>query len=321
MMINGARAMGSSRVVFARLAVIAAALALLLGVTSTAPAAATAAADSPTGFFYGTDSAQMTVTGSGPYGEPVIGGDYGGYLGMVGNWAHWQGCGGKVVWSQANSAQANTNRTRYRKGIGTGVYWFMGGPGVDPHYNGTTTEAYAWGAAQAQSTASDMAHVSVTYPVVFADIELPGNAPSYTPAPDNGWNSVYTSPCSGKVKQNYVRSSLDRATFNGFYDYFKQHTHYRPGVYSAPDIWGTIFVSTGQGGYGYIPNTDEWTYEGNTTSLRNPPVGWCLSGSSTCARFFGGVTTASPHALIWQFSGGGGARNGYGDFDQIDDAR
>ena len=33
----------------------------------------------------------------------------------------------------------------------------------------------------------------VKYPVIFVDIELPGIAP----APDNGWNSVYTSPCSG----------------------------------------------------------------------------------------------------------------------------
>ena len=26
-------------------------------------------------------------------------------------------------------------------------------------------------------------------------------------------------------------------------------------------------------------------------------------------------------ALMWQWSGGGGTRNGYGDFDQIDGAR
>ena len=44
------------------------------------------------------------------------------------------------------------------------------------------------------------------------DIELPGIAP----APDNGWNSVYTSPCSGVVKQSSVPTSLDRADFNGF---------------------------------------------------------------------------------------------------------
>ena len=48
------------------------------------------------------------------------------------------------------------------------------------------------------------------------------------------------------------------------------------------------------------------------------PVGWCLKGSSSCATFFGGVTRTSVHALMWQWSGGGGLSNGIGDFDQID---
>ena len=30
------------------------------------------------------------------------------------------------------------------------------------------------------------------------------------------------------------------------------------------------------------------------------------------------MTTSSPHALMWQWSGGGGVSNGVGDFDQID---
>ena len=51
------------------------------------------------------------------------------------------------------------------------------------------------------------------------------------------------------------------------------------------------------------------------------PSGWCLRGTSTCASFFGGVTRFSPHALMWQWSGGGGVRNGFGDFDQIDASR
>ena len=48
------------------------------------------------------------------------------------------------------------------------------------------------------------------------------------------------------------------------------------------------------------------------------PDGWCLRGTNTCARFFGGVSPASKYALAWQWSGGGGTWNGYGDFDQID---
>jgi hypothetical protein len=33
------------------------------------------------------------------------------------------------------------------------------------------------------------------------------------------------------------------------------------------------------------------------------------------------VTTSSPYALMWQWSGGGGVRNAIGDFDQIDASR
>ena len=111
----------------------------------------------PPGFWYGTDSFPVTVSGSAPYSEPQIGGKYGGYIGMTGNWATWQHCGDKVAWSDTNAADADTNFSTYHVGIGTGVYWFMGGPGVDPHYNGTTAEAYAWGQQQAIRTLSDVA--------------------------------------------------------------------------------------------------------------------------------------------------------------------
>jgi hypothetical protein len=30
------------------------------------------------------------------------------------------------------------------------------------------------------------------------------------------------------------------------------------------------------------------------------------------------MTRSNKHALMWQFSGGAGVRNPYGDFDQID---
>jgi hypothetical protein len=289
------------------------------GVQSGEPAVAARAAvlagDSPAGFWYGTDSRTITISGSAPYREPVIGGSYGGYVGMTGNWANLTGCHKIVVWSAANSAQANTNLTTYHKGIGTGVYYFMGGPGVDPHYNGTAAEASAWGGQQAVRALSDIAKLHVTYPVVFADIEIPGNAPSYTPAPDNGWNTVYTSPCSGIAKVHGISSAVDRAVLNGFAAYLTSHSAYKAGVYSAPDIWAQIF---GTGSDALIPNTYEWTYESFTSSLAHHPSGWCLSGTSSCARFFGGQTSSSKYALMWQWSGGGGSSNGYGDFDQID---
>lgn len=275
------------------------------------PAAAWAG-DTPKGFWYGTDSWPITIGGQPPYQEPVIGGSYGGYIGMIGSWSYWLKCpGSKLAWSSTNSQQANTNLAGYAKGIGTGVYWFMGGPGVDPHYDGTAAEAKSWGASQAARALSDAANNEIKFPVIFMDIELPG----ISPAPDNGWNSVYTSPCSGKVKSSYIPATVDRADFNGFWSYVTDHSSFAPGVYSAPSIWPKIF---GTGSSSRIPHTYEWTYEANTRSLSHAPSGWCLKGTSTCAKFFGGVTSSSDRALMWQWSGGGGTYNGYGDFDQID---
>jgi hypothetical protein len=319
------------------IAALSAAVAAALAALSVAPAAAspgrTAASggraaagalaapsgDKPAGFWYGTDSRQVTIAGSAPYSEPVIGGTYGGYIGMTGNWANLEDCHKIVVWSATNSTQANADYALHA-GIGTGVYYFMGGPGVDPHYNGTTSEASAWGAEQAGRALADAAKLHVTYPVVFMDIELPGGPSDYTPAPDNGWNSVYTSPCSSVVKSDFVAASVDRADLNGFADYVTSHSSYKVGVYSAPSIWSEIF---GTGSAASIPNTYEWTYESFTSSLANPAHGWCLTGSasSTCADFFGGQTSSSPYALMWQWSGGGGSDNGVGDFDQIDGNR
>jgi hypothetical protein len=277
-------------------------------------ATAASAGDGPTGFWYGTDSTTVTVSGHAPYSEPVIGGAYGGYIGMTGNWSEWLGCGTHGAWSATNSAQADTNYNTYHKGIGTGVYWFMGGPGVDPHYNGTTGEATSWGQQQAARTLYDIGHVHVTYPVVFMDVEIPGDAPYFTPASDNGWNNVYTSPCSGVIKQSGISATVDRAEINGFATYLTTHSSYKAGVYSAASVWTSIF---GTGTASLIPNTYEWTYLPETSSLSNAPSGWCLR-SGGCAQFFGGQTSSSKYALMWQWSGGGGIRNSVGDFDQID---
>jgi hypothetical protein len=260
----------------------------------------------------------MSVGGSGPFREPAIGGGYGGYMGMIGSWEWWLGCHGRfLAWSNTNSAQADANLSTYHEGVGTGAYWFMGGPGVDPRYNGSSGEAYAWGAAQAARALADIRRLPqsrrVSYRVVWMDIERP----LISPAPDNGWDSVYTLPCSGVVKRSHVAAAVDRAEFNGFWDYVSRHSSFRPGVYSAPGDWSRIF---GSGSAGGIPNTDEWTYQPETASLGQAPSGWCLVGGA-CASFFGGVTSVSPHALMWQWSGGGGVRNGYGDFDQIDTSR
>ena len=233
-----------------------------------------AATTSPAGFSYGTDSWPASVTGTGPYFEPVIGGHYSAYIGMAGNWARTEGCktGNFLAWSSANSAQANVNFTKYHGGFGTGVYWYMGGPGVDPHWNGSTTEAYRWGVAQAADALAAMKKLTITSPVVWADIELPG----ILPAKDNGWNSVYTSPCSEQVKESSVPANVDRSVLNGFAAYVTAHSTYKVGVYSSAPVWTSIF---GTGTASLIPNTYEWTYLPETSNLSrsSPPAGACTT--------------------------------------------
>jgi len=281
---------------------------------SPSPSASTPAFAS--GFWNGTDSWPVTISGDAPFTTPAVGGKYGGYIGMAGNWARQLGCstGNFLAWTSVNAAQASENYMTYHLGVGTGVYWYMGGPGVDPDYNGTTAEASAWGAKQAAwaLTAAKADHINL--PVIWEDIELPGIAP----APDNGWTSVYTSPCSGKVQTSSMSASVARAEFDGFASYVTSHSSYKTGVYSSAATWDEIF---GTGSASLIPNTYEWTYEPETASLSKAPSGWCLQGGAGCAQFFGGQSSSSPYALVWQWSGGGGVRNAYGDFDQIDASR
>jgi len=289
-------------------------------ITARASLAATTAAmrldhDGPPGFWWGTDSSPVEMPGQAPYSMPHLGGAYGGYIGMTGNWAYWLGCkGSSLAYSATYAAQARINYTKYHRGIGYGAYWFMGGPGVDPHYNGTTAEAARWGASQAARALQDIANGrGINDAVVWADIELPG----IKPAKDNGWNSVYTSPCSGKVRASFVPATVDRADFNGFADYITKHSHYKVGVYSSPAAWAWIF---GTGIASRIANTYEWTSEPQIAHLSHAPHGLCLK-SGGCAQFFGGQTYKSKYALMWQWSGGGEVGNGLGDLDQIDRAR
>ncbi|MGH3266790.1 MAG: hypothetical protein ACRDNS_32970 [Trebonia sp.] len=301
------------------------AMATVAGVVTVPASAATTAASgdsaasaaSPgSGFSYGSDSWPIPIVNRAPYQEPVIGSNYGGYIGMAGNWARTEGCrtGNMLAWTPVNAGQANANYRRYHIGVGTGLYWYMGGPGVDPHWNNTATEAYRWGERQASWALAVSRHDYAPYAVMWADIEMPEIAP----ARDNGWNSVYTSPCSGVAKRYYVPVAIDRAVFNGFAAYVTSHSKYKVGVYSSPQVWASIF---GAGPDSRIPNTYEWTYWPETRNLSAAPSGWCLRGSRTCAQFFGGQTSASKYALMWQWSGGGGVTNGHGDFDQIDVAR
>jgi hypothetical protein len=68
--------------------------------------------DGPAGFWSGTDSWPVTVPGGAPYRMPYLGGAYGGYIGMAGNWAQWMGYKASfIAWSTTNAAQARLNYT------------------------------------------------------------------------------------------------------------------------------------------------------------------------------------------------------------------
>jgi hypothetical protein len=262
-------------------------------------------------FYYGTDSSAPDACGKGPYTEPVgacragTAGPYGEYIGEVGSFQYWESCTTSGLnWVQSNYDMANDNVVDYGTGLGAAAYWFAAGPGRDPHYNGTTSEAAIWGQKQAKRVISDISDDFFDFRYIFIDIENNGSPPD-----ENGWNTVWNGPCGNKVKSEYVAANLDYATYLGFADYIDDHSPYLAGVYSAGGqsygSWSGIFGSEPVG------NAAEWTFT-NQQSVLSFPSGF--ADSAVNAAWFGGAPAACD--LMWQWSGGNGVLNGYGDFDQ-----
>src|SRR5260370_42453436 len=131
---------------------------------------------------------------------PVLGGAYGGYIGMAGSWSYWLGCkGGFIAFSSANAAQAHTNFTKYHTGVGDGAYWFMGGPGVDPNWNGSASEAYNWGARQGARALAGIANGALGDPGGWVGT----GPPRGPPPPDNGADHRGTPPCPRAIKRQH----------------------------------------------------------------------------------------------------------------------
>ena len=197
------------------------------------------------GFGYGTDSWPVSVTGKARTTSPSSAAGYGGYMGMAGNWARTEGCktGNFLAWSSANGAPGEhelhqvRHRHRHRRLLVHGRPRRR--PALERHHRGGLQVGRAAGVVGARGDEEQR----IPYPVVWADIELPGIAP----APDNGWNSVYSSPCSGASVQRSVPANVDRAEFNGFATYVTSHSKYKVGVYSSAPVWTSIF---GTGQYG-----------------------------------------------------------------------
>ena len=267
------------------------------------------------GYYYGTDSSAPAACGHGPYTEPVgscANGTitpYGEYMGMMGSWLNWQGCSRSgLAWNQANYNMANDNLVKYHTGLGDAGYWFAAGPGRDPRYNGTYAEAMAWGAAQAKQAIARLSGKFFSFRYIFFDIENNGTAPD-----ENGWNTVWNGPCGGMTRASYIAPEVDYATFSGFRNYIDAHSPYLAGVYSAG---GRSYGSwTGIFGGGVIKHTAEWTFTSEQSEL-NFPHGFSASNAS--AQWFAEAPAACQ--LMWQWSGGNGVLNGYGDFDQVQTA-
>ena len=268
--------------------------------------------DSP-GFWYGTDSSAPTACGNGPYTEPVNGdcsstnGPYGAYMGEFGSYENWQGCTTSgVAWVQGNYNMANDNIMEYGVGLGAAGYWFAAGPGRDPHYDGTTSEAMAWGQEQAQQAMSQVSSLVFNFRYIFMDIENNG-----TPPDEYGWNTVWNGPCGNDVKAEYVAPEVDYATFQGFANYIDDHSPYSAGVYSAGGqgygSWIGIF------GNEKIPGgAAEWTFDNQQSQLTFPAG---FTGSASSPIWFASAPAACD--LAWQWSGGNGTVNALGDFDQV----
>jgi hypothetical protein len=269
---------------------------------------------SKTGFFIGTDSAAPQAcsnsSGTGPYtlspgncgkGKAV---PYGEYIGEVGSFWNWQGCTTSgLAWVQANYNMANDNVVNYGVGLGAAAYWFAAGPGRDPHYDGKADEAATWGREQAQQAISDLGGKVFDFRYIFMDIENNGVSPD-----GDGWNTIWKGACSNKVKAEYVAPNLDFATWVGFADYIDSYSPYLAGVYSAGGdsygSWTGIFAPE------QMTNTAEWTFDNEQAQLDFPTS---FSASHTSPIWFSNEQAACH--LLWQWSGGNGVLNGFGDYD------
>ena len=266
--------------------------------------------DSPAGFWYGSDSNAPVPHSSsgGVYLMPnsPTGGDYGGYVGELGAYDVWKGCTSGVNWNQTGYNDAQSNYTNHSVGVGAGGYWMMGGPGREPGgFTTSGTNATNWGTSQAQRAVADVGQ-PVSFPYIFMDIEA---------ADPHGWNNGFSGVCSGTVTAGSISSTLDRDTFNGFWDYVENHSSYLAAVYEAGgsggSSWDGIFGSQTLG------NTLEWTYVNETRSISTFPTGWSVGG--TVPVWY--ASAPSKCQMMWQWSGGNGQLNGVGDFDQIDGNR
>ncbi len=285
------------------------------------------ASDGPSGFVYGTDSngpAPFT-SGSGycpskppaPWTEPDVKGaqgcgSFGAYMGEVGGYYRTRGCTGSNVFNATAAADASTNLALLPGDDGFMPYFQLGGPGMDPKYNGTTAEATAWGKQQAATAVSEAnAEIGkyVGAQILWADIEA---------QVASGWNAEEKNSNCTQSGSASIPSNVDMAVINGFDSGVLASGYWDPGIYTSPGIYQSVF------GAGYnLPNVMIWTAEwGSNTNCPNPaPIGWTQPSdscnSSRSPTFFGQYGSGSNCAVAWQWD----SYKGSADFNQFDSNR
>lgn len=279
------------------------------------------AGDGPTGFYWGTDGSgpapgktvSQCRSSSQPWLEPNIMrsgcGRYGGYIGKIGDFQVLRGCSNATNWNSSAAADAEANFKNYSSGMSAQLYWFGGGPGADPHFNGTTTEAQTWGQTQAEKAANYAASYGGSNNVIWLDVE--DGPHSYS-----GWNETLTGCANLGSSSACCSAELDSDTLHSFINYIFDDTTYWVGVYSSIGEWGNIF---GSSSYGNLTNVMEWAADWGSGLCANPgPYGWTQGTGSGCSRknspsFFGSMSSSSQCAVAWQWYGSLAA-----DYDQLD---
>lgn len=286
-------------------------VAVILGMSLVSAALAD---DSPNGFWWGSDdngpapssSANLCPSSSAPWLEPNTEnngcGHYGYYAGNVAGFQSLDGCGSGAVWNTTAAARVRENHDT-EANVGAIAYYYGGGPGSDPNYDGTTSEAYSWGQKQGKAAVNAASGYSLSERLIVLDVEDGGF---------EGWNEVDVPGTCYTQKSSGIATSVDRATFNGFWDYVFHTANYFIGVYSSAGEWNSIF---GSGSDADLTGTTEVTADWGGNCHRPAPQGWsqpsgnCAANSPT---FYGGIGTGSDCAFGWQWSAGGD------DYDQID---
>ncbi len=186
---------------------------------------------------------------------------------------------------------------------------------MDPSYDRNASlsqqesTAYAWGQRQARTALSEWSNSSVTLNhVIFFDVE-----DDYPTGPAIGWDEEMGDCVNVSSTSTCCSVSVDRSTFDGFWDYIYNNSVHLPGVYSSPGEWTKIL---GTGSSSQLSNTMEWTADFGSNCVDPGPYEWTQGGGCpNNATFFAGKDSSSNCAVAWQWSGGNA------DYDQIDSNR